>query len=160
MGAMFAHGGSRLLASASEGRPRRPNGAIAGAGSVWSVRNLPKWVKDDLESQIIDSQWAFRRIEDTWREYNFTEESWDVRERRMGRLEHVPEMNCSTGVHYIHGQQHIYISKAGQAGFREFRKHQILFKSGTGFPILLGNSTTVIADRTSITAEDELIEWK
>ncbi|CAD7934968.1 unnamed protein product [Amoebophrya sp. A120] len=61
--------------------------------------------------------------------------------------------NSTTGIFYIHGQNHIGITKSGAAGMREFRKHQVLFRSAIGYPIQLSNSTTVICDKTTI-AED------
>eukprot|EP00392_Amoebophrya_sp_AT5.2_P005707 g5717.t1 len=180
-GAVIVH--SSKFVRYQERLPKTIYGTIATPFSVFTVQKLQQTMIFDLEEKAREHDWWFRYARQSWEKAPFfktegkmTESSSLARrtasavdetetgtsssgvERRtaLATSYFTPERigsNSTTGIRYIHGQNHIGITKSGKAGLREFRKHQVLFRSAVGFPIQLSNSTTVICDKTTI-AED------
>ncbi|CAD7930622.1 unnamed protein product [Amoebophrya sp. A25] len=146
---LFIVHSTRFVDSASR-LPITLFGTVATGASLFSVRKLKSWVLHDLEIKQKEQTAWFNQLLQDWAATGYTEEP----------LRKVPSRvsNSTTGLMYIHGQNHIGITKSGQSGMREFRKHQALFRSANGFPIQLSNSTTVICDKTTIHEELSQLE--
>ena len=63
--------------------------------------------------------------------------------------------NSTTGIHYIHGNQHIAIMKSNTAGLREFRRHQVMYRTQARFRRDARTYTTVICDKRDNTGKSE-----